>query len=165
MAVQFIRSDLEFILAQIEIAERNAAGESLVDILPNVQVPWGLRTVDGRFNNLVFSENLGINQTEFGAADTVFPRMLNPVFRLADEVPADFFGPGSPAMQTSYAQTAGIVVDAQPRIISNLIVDQTSNNPAAVAAAAQNPGASTIFSPGRDGVFGTADDTPVFYIP
>ena len=44
MAVQFIRSDLEFILAQIAIAERNATGESLLAILPNVQVPWGLRT-------------------------------------------------------------------------------------------------------------------------
>jgi hypothetical protein len=40
MAVQFIRSDLEFILAQILIAERNAAGESLLDILPIVEVPW-----------------------------------------------------------------------------------------------------------------------------
>src|SRR5215831_12462506 len=165
MAVTFIRSDLEFILAQIQIAERNAAGESLLDILPNVQVPWGLRTVDGSFNNLVFNENLGIDQTQFGAADTVFTRLLQPVFRTADSVPEGFFGPGSPAMDTSYAQTNGIVVDAQPRIISNLIVDQTSNNPAAVAAAAANPGASTIFSPGLDGVFGTADDTPVFYIP
>jgi hypothetical protein len=37
------RSDLEFILVQIVIAERQAAGEDLRDILPNVQVPWGLR--------------------------------------------------------------------------------------------------------------------------
>src|SRR5215471_2354385 len=101
MAVQFIRSDLDFVLEQILIAERNAAGESLLDILPNVQVPWGLRTVDGSFNNLVFVDSLGIDQTHYGAADTVFPRMLTPTFRLADEVPADFFGPGSPAMQTS----------------------------------------------------------------
>jgi hypothetical protein len=80
MAVQFDRSDLEFILAQIEIAERNAAGESLLDILPNVQVPWGLRTVDGSFNNLVFIDSLGIDQTGFGAADTVFPPALTPTF-------------------------------------------------------------------------------------
>ena len=44
----FIRSDLEFILAQIQIAERNAAGEELVDILPNAEVPFGLRTVTGK---------------------------------------------------------------------------------------------------------------------
>jgi len=51
--VQYIRSDLEFILAQIKIAERNAAGEALVDILPNAEVPFGLRTVTGEFNNLI----------------------------------------------------------------------------------------------------------------
>src|SRR5712691_9878935 len=103
----FIRSDLEFILQQIIIAERDAAGEDLVDILPNVQVPWGLRTVDGSYNNLVFNEALGIDQTLYGAADTVFLRLLTPVFRPADSVPAGFFGPGSPAMDTSYAQTSG----------------------------------------------------------
>ena len=80
MAVQFIRSDLEFILAQIRIAERNAAGESLLDILPNVEVPWGLRTVDGTFNNLV------TGQGEFGAADSTFPRLSDPVFRAAEPV-------------------------------------------------------------------------------
>ncbi len=163
MAVKFIRSDLEFILAQIEIAERNAAGESLLDILPNVQVPWGLRTVDGSFNNLVFNENLGIDQTHFGAADTVFPRLLTPTFQIAESLPAGFFGPGSPAGPiTSYAQLTGMVVDSQPRIISNLIVDQTANNPAAVAA---NGGAAPVVSPGLDGVFGTPDDVEVFYIP
>jgi Ca2+-binding RTX toxin-like protein len=34
-----------------------------------------------------------------------------------------------------------------------------------VAAAADTPGAETVISPGRDGVFGTADDAPVFFIP
>src|SRR4051812_2321241 len=100
MAVQFIRSGLEFILAQIAIAERHAAGENLLGILPNVQVPWGLRTVDGSYNNLVFAENLGIDQTQYGAADTVFPRLLAPVFRTAESLPAGFFGPGSPAVPT-----------------------------------------------------------------
>ncbi len=36
---------------------------------------------------------------------------------------------------TSYQQTAGNVFDTEPRTISNLIVDQTSTNPAAIAAA------------------------------
>src|SRR5215475_3466076 len=165
--VRFIRSDLEFILNQILIAERNAAGESLVDILPNVQVPWGLRTVDGSFNNLVINEALGIDQTLYGAADTTFPRLTTPVFQTADIQPAGFFGPGSPAgtTPTSYQQTSGLVFDADPRIISNLIVDQTANNPAAVAAADANPGAGTVISPGLDGLFGTADDKAVNYIP
>ena len=164
MAVQFIRSDLEFILAQILYAEQGGQnGENLLNILPNVQVPWGLRTVDGSYNNLVFNENAGIDQTQFGAADTVFPRLTTPVFRIAEGLPAGFFGPGSAAIPTtSYAQMSGPVGDSQPRIISNLIVDQTANNAAAVAA---NGGAAPVTSPGLDGVFGTADDVDVFFIP
>ncbi|AFY18927.1 peroxidase family protein [Pseudomonas sp. UW4] len=134
----FTQSDLEFILKQIFIAEANAAGTSLIDLLPNTQVPFGLRTVDGSFNNLV------TGQTDFGAADADFPRLLDPSF-----------------LSAQYAGT-GTVVDPQPRIISNLIVDQTANNPAAVAA---NGGAAPVISPGLDGVFGTADDKEVFFIP
>src|SRR3954451_12023932 len=114
--VSFIRSDLEFILQQIIIAERDAAGENLRDILPNVIVPWGLRTVDGTDNNIY------LTQTEFGSADTIFPRLTDPVFRPAEN--------GS-----SYAQTSGTVTDSTPRTISNLIVDQTAKNPAAYATA------------------------------
>ena len=65
--------------------------------------------------------------------------------------------PGGVVTNTNYASTVD-VVDADPRIISNLIVDQTVSNPAAVAAAAGNDGAQTVVSPGLDGVFGTADD-------
>lgn len=181
--VAYIKSDLEFILQQIIYAEKNAAGVPLLDLLPNVQVPFGLRTVDGSYNNLVFNENLGIDQTQYGAADQVFPHMLTPVFKPADSVPIGFFGPGSPAMDTSYAQTSGTVVDAQPRIISNLIVDQTASNPAAYATA-YDPGADGVLnfgaagnddvlkdgmqivkSPGLDGVFGTTDDRDVFSFP
>src|SRR6185295_313648 len=116
----FIRSDLEFILQQIIIAERHAAGENLLTLLPNVQVPFGLRTVDGTYNNLVLS------QSAFGAADTIFPRLTTPVFNTAESMPAGFFGPGSPAGPvTSYQQTSGLVFDSEPRTISNLIVDQT----------------------------------------
>ncbi|TWC34957.1 Ca2+-binding RTX toxin-like protein [Pseudomonas sp. SJZ079] len=144
--VHFIRSDLDFILDQIRIAERHAAGEDLVTLLPNVEVPYGLRTVDGSLNNLL------TGQTKFGAADTVFPRLTDPVFNSAES-------------GTSYTQTSGLVIDSQPRIISNLIVDQTNNNPAALAAAAANPGSQVVVSPGLDGIFGTADDTLVNFIP
>ena len=65
VGVQFIRSDLDFILDQIKIAERNAAGEDLVDILPNIRVPFGLRTVDGSDNNLI----------NFGSGDPVSIRL------------------------------------------------------------------------------------------
>ena len=78
--VTFNLADLEFILDQIEIAERNAAGEALIDILPNVQVPLGLRTVSGEFNNLVTS------QDQFGSADDLFPRLLSPEWRVVGGV-------------------------------------------------------------------------------
>src|SRR5262245_49212870 len=182
VGVHFIRSDLDFILDQIHVAERNAAGEELVNILPNVRVPFGLRTVDGSDNNLI---NFDVpDQTNFGAADTVFPRLTNPIFRPAEGAPAGFFGPGGPALPpTSYAQTSGFVFDSQPRTISNLIVDQTPNNPAAYANAFDpgpdgvlnfgapgnddvlKPGVQIVTSPGLDGRFGTADDTPVFFFP
>jgi Ca2+-binding RTX toxin-like protein len=135
----YIRSDLEFILAQIQIAEAHAAGTPLRDLIPNVQVPFGLRTVDGSFNNLV------AEQSEFGAADNLFPRLADPLFRTGYDEP-------------------GTVVDPEPPIISNLIADQTDTNPAASAAAAATPGSSIVMSPGLDGIFGTADDTPVNFI-
>src|SRR5262245_16248798 len=49
----FDTEDMAFILRQIKIAERHAAGENLLDILPNATIPWGLRTVDGSFNNVI----------------------------------------------------------------------------------------------------------------
>ena len=63
--VSYIRSDLDFILQQIIISERHAAGEDLRDILLNVQVPWGLRTVTGEYNNLI------TGREQFGAADNL----------------------------------------------------------------------------------------------
>ena len=74
--VEFIRSDLEFILQQILIAEAGGVdGSNLINVLPNVQVPWGLRTVSGAYNNLV------TGQAQFGAADNIFPRLADPAFR------------------------------------------------------------------------------------
>src|SRR6476620_5160909 len=96
--VTFIRSDLDFILQQILITERNAAGMSLLDLFPNIQVPFGLRTVDGSYNNLVFNENLGIDQTHFGVADAVFFYLLTSSFSVADSVPVGFFGPDNPTI-------------------------------------------------------------------
>src|SRR5262249_8946054 len=144
MAVTFNSSDLLFILDQIQIAEANAAGASMTDLLANVTLPFGLRTVDGSLNNLV------PGQTDFGAADNTFPRLADPTFQTDD--PLAFPVPGSPqavGSSTSYAQTSGNVFDADPRIISNLVVDQTPNNPAAYA---------TAYDPGADGILHTADD-------
>src|SRR5262249_43541094 len=171
-----VRSDLDFILKQIKIAEAHVAGVPLQDLIPNIRLAYGLRSVDGSENNLLHTG--GFDQTDFGAADTAFPRLLPPVFQTADVQPAGFFGPGSPAgtTPTSYQQTSGFVFDADPRIISNLIVDQTANNPAAVAAAALNGGAAgaaalvqsprtPVPSPRPAGLFRTAYDKQVFFIP
>src|SRR5215475_5031058 len=173
MAVQFVRSDMDFILDQIIIAERNAAGESLLDILPNVTLPLGLRTVDGTLNNIAPT------QSEFGAADNTFPRLTDPLFRPADPVTFDPDGPGGQAVgdPTSFAQTSGFVFDSDPRTISNLVVDQTANNPAAYATAYDpgadgilhtaddvlKPGVQLVTDPGLDKIFGTADDSQVFF--
>src|SRR5215813_13995384 len=175
MAVTFNSSDLLFILDQIEIAEANAAGTPLIDLMANVTLPFGLRTVDGSLNNLV------PGQSDFGAADNTFPRLADPTFRTAGPVTFDPDGPGGQSVgdPTSYAQTSGFVFDSDPRTISNLIVDQTANNPAAYATA-YDPGADGILhtaddvlkdgvqivaDPGLDKIFGTADDTQVFFFP
>jgi beta-lactam-binding protein with PASTA domain/Ca2+-binding RTX toxin-like protein len=126
--------DVRFIFHQIQVAQFHAAGNPLLGPGPfqvngvgnpagNPQLPVGLRTVDGSFNNLVPVPD----QHLFGAADLLFPRVTTAVFRDAEA-------------GTSYKQVVApnVVIDSQPRIISNLIVDQTANNPAAAAAAA-NP--------------------------
>ncbi|KQW78756.1 peroxidase family protein [Brevundimonas sp. Root1279] len=135
----FIRSDLVFILAQIKIAEQHAAATgstfndgtavtaaeltagrtsllALVDGSPNHS--FGLRTVSGIFNNLLTD-----GQSDFGQADQPFPRMT----------PADYDRQGVNYNPTPN-QPGALVTDAQPRTISNLLVDMTSRNPAATAA-------------------------------
>ncbi|MEW5852806.1 MAG: peroxidase family protein [Myxococcota bacterium] len=103
--------DLRFIFRQVQIAQAHAGGGQLLGPGPNQvndpRLPFGLRTVDGSFNHLV------PGQTTWGAADEVFPRMTTAYNR-----------PGYPPL--------GNVVDPQPRIITNLIADQTVNNPAAL---------------------------------
>ena len=127
MAVTYIRSDLEFILQQILIAEQHAAGADLTTLIPNAFVPFGLRTVDGSFNNLFpgkrtsappTSSSRGCSTRSSGTRATRSSRWTS----------------AAPVQNTDYG-APGNVVDADPRIISNLIVDQTSSNPAAVAVA------------------------------
>src|SRR5665648_80776 len=132
----FNKSDLEFILQQIKIANAHPDGDVPIGTgtnqISSPLLPFGLRTVDGTYNNLI------PGQKDFGAADTVFPHLVNtPNFKTADNLTFDPDGPGpiNIGAPTSYTQFSGIVEDAQPRIISNLIVDQTSSNPAAVEAA------------------------------
>src|SRR3954447_2437430 len=148
--------DLSFILKQIKIAERHSItldaahpcstmlNNSVVDdgIPDNEQVPdiltsYGLRTVDGSCNNLKTGDE------NFAAADQVFPRLTTPVWR------APSADPTFPVPSTPTYQGTGNVVDTQPRVVSNLIDDQTSTNPAAIAASGhpvrtQDPTASSV---------------------
>jgi Animal haem peroxidase/Bacterial Ig domain/RTX calcium-binding nonapeptide repeat (4 copies)/PASTA domain len=136
--------DLRFIFHQIEVAQFHAAGGALLgpgpnqvnlNGVPDPQLPVGLRTVDGTFNNLVQIPD----QHLFGAADRLFPRLATPSFRPAEQ-------------GTSYATKLDtVVIDSQPRIISNLIVDQSATNQAAAAAAA---------NPCGSGGFVCSDSTP-----
>src|SRR4051794_9176299 len=130
-------SDLSYILKQIKIAENHVANTTpatgpcgaLLGTGPNQLasplLSMGLRTVDGSCNNLVAGNE------QIGAADQLFPRLATPVFSDAESNPP-LFGPAAPS---SYKQNTGNVFDTRPRTISNLIVDQTSTNPAAIAAA------------------------------
>ncbi|MBA3623379.1 MAG: heme peroxidase, partial [Methylibium sp.] len=130
--MKLIKSDLEFMLEQIKISEAHAAGGTLLgqgpNQIPDELLPFGVRTVDGTFNNLISG------RSGFGAADRPLPRMLTPDYRDGEGAPAGFFGPGSPEGPQTFYQTPGTVFDSQPRMISNLILDQTAGNPAAVAA-------------------------------
>jgi Ca2+-binding RTX toxin-like protein len=111
----FNKGDLQFILTQIRMAEN---GQPPV----NPHLAFGLRQVDGQHNNAV------PGQETTGAADQLFPRIGTPVFLAAQ--PNLFSN-----QPTAYTQTGGLVFDSEPRTISNLISDQSANNPAAVQAA------------------------------
>jgi Ca2+-binding RTX toxin-like protein len=161
-------SDLANILAQIKIAERHAAGEDLVSIIgPDAALlPQGLRTVNGSFNHLL------PGQTNVGAADQLFPRLLPPEFRTVNDnyqvvlVPAG--APGAPPggvviTNNNYNPTipgSHSVADADPRIISNLIVDQTATNFAATAAWFANEKSQAAYADAHGG-----NAPPPGYVP
>ena len=130
----FNLEDLDFILKQIKFAERHAAGEELLDILPNASIPWGLRTVDGSFNNLIPGEETN------GQAGLEFLSGLDRFYPEAQELTVVLSPDDVPGDPTSYTQGNGKTVqDSTPRLISHLIVNQSVDNPAAAFAAAENP--------------------------
>src|SRR3954467_8830078 len=161
--------DLSFLLKQIKIAERHATtltasnpcgtllaqpGDPIPDAeqVPDILTSYGLRSVDGSCNNLKDATT-----RNFAASDQVFPRLTSPVFRDAEDASL-FGGP----VASSYAQKTGNVADSQPRTVSNLIDDQTSTNPAAIAAAG-SPVRSQ--DPTPTAVVCTAPNTPVGCTP
>jgi Ca2+-binding RTX toxin-like protein len=158
--VQYIKSDLDFILAQIKIAEAHAGGQPLYGaggLIPTYNLAWGLRTVDGTYNNLL------PGREQWGAADNEFNELLTPEYRTGEPMP-DMDGPGPmPAgtVPTTYAPSNdpnSVVFDSSLRTISNLIVDQTLGNPAAILTALQRAG---IVAP-EDQMVVTAQITAAF---
>lgn len=156
-AFELIESDLEFILAQIEISEAHAYAQITSDTgysllcptktdtsgkcVRDPMLPHGLRTVDGSFNNLEFN-------TDWGRSNQLMPRLVPIHWRQAGEAaapPAPPNPPGATAVcegtNTCYEQTSGFVYDAEARTISNLIVDNSTANPTVLDAAADNPDA------------------------
>ena len=144
------KGDLAYMLRQIKIAEAsslayNSAPKTILQSIMDeygvtaanaAQLPAGLRTTDGTFNNLI------PGQSRFGAADTLFPRLTTPVFineADGDTMPLGPPGSGAPTITNTNYGASGSVADADPRIISNLIVDMSVNNPAAIDAFLNNP--------------------------
>ncbi len=152
--VKLTKHDLIFILKQIKIAEAHAAGGDLRTLVEEAAeaagaagtgaaqahlLPYGLRTVDGSYNNLFDGRET------WGSSGQPF-KQLAPISWVTESDDSIVFGAGTPGQTTftdgDYSQMGpgtgpgglggGTVVDADPRIISNLIVDQTSNNPAAI---------------------------------
>ncbi len=131
--------DMRFILKQIKIAENHAtkedaqgnpvAGQPLVGSGPNqianALLPFGLRSVDGTENNLI------PDQGSYGSASRVMPRLAPAEWRAADLIAPN----GTPLGEGSYKSVNTNLSDAEPRFVSNVIVDQTDTNPAAIAAA------------------------------
>jgi len=127
--MKLVKHDLQFILDQILIADAHTGGGDLLALLGSNLLPYGLRTVDGSYNNIT------PGQEQYATADRPMPTRLTQTFRDAEAVTFDVDGPGPVVVgaTTSYAQTSGYVFDSQPRMISNLIADQTTSNAAAVA--------------------------------
>ncbi|NRP21116.1 hypothetical protein LPJGGPFB_04375 [Ensifer adhaerens] len=149
--------DMMFILRQIKIAEGNSTAHSganaqdlreiYVDAagnvvpagtpgaqlaIPDPHVPNGLRTVDGTYNNIV------PGRETWGSADQAMPRLLDAEYRNdtdGDSIDVNGPAPGGILTGGNYGAPNANVVDADPRIISNLIVDMSINNPAAIIAA------------------------------
>src|SRR2546422_3540262 len=126
--------DLRFIYQQILVAQDHAAGGTLlgpgVNQVADPQLPRGLRTVDGSFNNLVPTPD----QHLFGAADLLFPRLTG-TLDAAGKVTGGIFRPAEAG--TTYARKKGTVIASQPRVISKPIIYQAPEQSPAGPAAPQ----------------------------
>jgi hypothetical protein len=97
--------------------------------IPDSKTPFGIRTVDGSFNNLMEGREF------WGAANQPMPRFFDPNYTTGQgSIDLNGDAPGGVMTGGNYANPTS-VVDTQPRIISNLVADMSVNNPAALYAA------------------------------
>ena len=110
--VAYIRSDLDFILAQIKVAEKHAAYTANPPIrMPRRSTAWARRARSVPFLPIPsasgFARSTAIQQPaarpgKVGRGRPAFPELLDPAFRPADGTLFDPDGPGpAPAMPTS----------------------------------------------------------------
>ena len=116
---------------------RTRPARRLLDLIPNIRAR--LRPAHGRRQRTTTwsTRRHRSDRVRRGRHDVPAPDCPE-CSTTAEVQPAGFFGPGTrPApRRPPMRRPAAIVFDSQPRTITNLIVDQTANNPAAVAAAA-----------------------------
>ena len=161
MTIKLTRLDLDYILTQIQMAE---AGQLPVNPL----LSFGLREIAGTNNNL------HAGRSTFGSSMQPFPTITDPIFQNAQG-------------GTSYAQTSGLVVDAQPRMISDADRQPELHGESGRASPRQQSSSSQLGDgylnlhaarrgrhlrhrrrhrhgtfAGPDGVIGTADDIMTF---
>ena len=126
----FARGDLDYILTQIKIAEehvrRGVGCETLRELIPSALLPWGLRTVDGSCNNLLPDKG------QLGAADEVFREAVEPQYDDGQLLTVGVLSENDViGARTSYKRGDGSTVeDSQPRLISRLITNNSTSNPA-----------------------------------
>ncbi|WP_438345922.1 peroxidase family protein [Methylorubrum populi] len=173
MAVKLNLQDLTFILKQIKIAEAHASGIKLTELrldaagtlltdrglydaagnwlgdtaapkaISDPHVPYGLRTVDGTYNNLV------PGRETWGSSGQPMPQLFEPTYLNDADGDTMALGPGAPVITNTNYGLPGSVADADPRIISNLVVDATLDNPAAIAAALRIAGSENVIADQR----------------
>ena len=154
MTNQLDAADLAFLIANFGVGDTPPAGTDPL-------APIGIRAIDGTQNNI--SGLNVVDQYNNFVATTTFGVTEQPFINLSDgtETAIDLGNGASTTSGLTWDPTANggtgglvkvsdmyapgnVVFDAAPRIISNLISDQTSGNPAVASADLLNPGDPTI---------------------
>jgi Ca2+-binding RTX toxin-like protein len=140
MTVFLNQADLAFLLAAVDPATGGSNPPAGTDPFSLA----GLRTIDGTNNNLTHTV---ITDQHGNTVDTdTFANVDQPFFHIEPNTPNVYTGTYTPGV-------GGSLSDTSPRIISNLIADQTATNPSLSVDATGNPGAPAFFIPPSSALF------------